>query len=339
VKRRSWWSPKKGSGTLLSYRRVRTYVFELPPLARKESEASLRYKVRAILPVDAAGFDVRSRFFRQGKKSYGAAFLAPMDGREALPKKAGALRIGLPLLWHRPSPASALLIVSCPEGLAMHHYERGILEASIAPIEPEDLDLRSRALARYPGAELVAIAPDAAFPLPADLIGYEAPEGLRKKLYKAFPRWEAPPRRSYAGPMGFLLLAAGLALAALALGDAQGAREERNAAWKARLEEAEALSMTPGIDARAATYLKAQGIPIPELFDRLSKAWGDEARIIDLEWSLGKLSLTAVGRSALGSIGNLRSDPWFRDIRVVEIRMRKDGSEEFTIEGGLSIDF
>jgi hypothetical protein len=338
MKPQSWWSPEGASGSLLSNRWVQTFVFELPPLRRKELEASLRYKVQALLPVNTESFAFHMQFLRLGKKSYGAAFLASETAQDALPSPARKLRVGLPLLLPKDSPAKLLLIVSSPEGLASHYYEAGLLKASFAPIEPEDMELRARILAQCPGAELVALAPDPDFPLPPDLREREAPEALGQKLMDAFPLWDPPPPRRYPQLLGLLLLAAGLALCALALAGSLTARERRNEAWRSWLKQAESRSAAPSLQEQGAKLRKAQGAPIPELFAHLSRAWGSETRIVDLEWAQGKLTLTASSLSALASLRKLGADPWFRDIRIGDIRTQKDGSELFTIEGGLSID-
>jgi hypothetical protein len=339
MKREPWWSPEEPSGVLLSNRWVQTFVFELPQLKQKELEASLRYKVQAMLPVDTASFAFRTQFFRQGKKNYGAAFLASKAAQDVLPNPARKFRVGLPLLLPKLSPPKTLLIVSTPEGLSTHYYEDRLLKASFAPIEATDMKLRARILAQCPGAQIVALAPDPKFPLPADLGKSEASEGARSELMKAFPSWDPPPRRKYLQILASLLLASGLALCALSLGDSLHAREKRNEEWKAWLKRTETQAATPSLREQAMRLLKAEGIPIPELFAHLSKAWGSETRIIDFEWSQEKLRLTADSRSALASMRSLSADPWFRGIRIGEIRTQKDGSEQFTIEGGLSIDF
>ena len=48
--------------------------------------------------------------------------------------------------------------------------------------------------------------------------------------------------------------------------------------------------------------------------------------------------MTATSASALASLRKLTYDPWFHALRVGDIRTQKDGSELFTVEGGLSID-
>jgi hypothetical protein len=223
--------------------------------------------------------------------------------------------------------------------LATHYYEERLLKASFAPIEPADMKLRARILAQCPGAELIALAPDPKYPLPPDLGASEASESARTELMKAFPSWDPPPRRKYQRFLGFLLLAAGLGLCALSLGDSLSLRERRNEEWKTWLGKMASQAAAPSFRDQATKLLKAQGLPVPELFAHLSAAWGSETRIIDFEWSQDKLRLTATSRSALASMQKLSSDPWFRNIRIGEIRNQKDGSEQFTIEGGLSIDF
>ena len=95
----------------------------------------------------------------------------------------------------------------------------------------------------------------------------------------------------------------------------------------------------PSYRDQTAQLLKAQGAPVPELFSHLAKAWGNDTRIVNLEWVQGKLTLSAVSASALTSLRKLTSDPWFRNIRVGDIRTQKDGSEVFVVEGNLSIEY
>lgn len=344
MKQLFWWSPESPDnpdaplGTILSHRWVQTFVFELPPLKRAELETSLRFKVQATLPVNAENYAFHTQLFRQGKKTCGAAFLASENVKELLPSPSKSLRVGVPLFLPKTPAPKVLLFVSTPEGLVSHYYEAGLLKTSFAPIAPSDQEVRSRILAKCPDADILALAPDPRYPVPADLVGKEATEALRAKLFEAFPSWDTPPRRRLPQILSSLLLAAGLLLCLGALRDSWSAREDRNAAWSAWLKKNESLATAPNSKDKSAALIKAMGTPVPELFAHLAEAWGHDTRIIDLEWTQEKLTLTATSPSALASLRRLTADPWFRAIRVDDIRTQKDGSDIFTIEGGLSID-
>jgi hypothetical protein len=333
-----WWSPESSGGSILSSQWVQTFVFELPPLRQAELETTLRYKVQAMLPVNTEGFAFHARVLKQGKKTFGAAFLASQAAQEVLPSPARKLRIGLPLLLPKGEGDKVLLLIATPEGISSHYYEDGVLKNSFAPIGSAEKDLRSRILAEHPEAELICLAPDPDCPLPPDLRGNEAPESLREAISRAFPLWEEPPERRSPLIAACVLAVAGLALCALSLGRAVEVKERRNGEWKTWIAKAE-NSLATSAEGRNDALLKAQGAPVPELFERLAKDWKEETRIVDLEWVEGKLRLTAVSRSSLDSLRQLTADPWFRAIKIGAMKARKDGNEEFTIEGGLSLDY
>jgi hypothetical protein len=345
VKQQAWWSPNGSDspedlpGALLSYRWVQTFVFELPPLKRTELETSLRYKVQATLPVNAEDFVFHTQLFRHGKKMYGAAFMATATAKDALPASARTLRVAAPLLLPKMSAPKVLLFVSTPEGLGGHYYEEGLLKASFAPVDPEDMELRARILARCPDAEIVGLAPDPRYGLPVDLQEKEPAESTRTKLLDAFPFWEPPPRRRFPQVVAAVLLAAGFALCIFSLWSSWSYRAQRNEIWKEWLKRTESVKAAPSYQEQTAGLLKAQGAPVPELFEHLAKAWGSDTRIVQLEWSQGKLALTAECPSALSSLRKLTADPWFRNIRVDDIRTQKDGSELFIVEGSLAFDY
>jgi len=339
MKQNVWWSPNGSDGTLLSHRWVQAFVFELPPLKHAELQKTLRYKVQAMLPVNTEGLAFHTQLFRQGKKTFGAAFLASEVAKDVLPVPAKTLRVGVPLFLPKALATKALVFISTPEGLASYYYEERILRASFPPFDPDDKELRRRIIEKCPDAEIVGLQPDSRFPLPSDLQEKEPNETLRAKLWVALPLWEpAPPRRS-PQVAAALLFAAGLTLCTLTLWRAWSARSERNQIWKAWLKRTESMMTAPSYQDQTAQLLKAQGAPVPGLFSHLAKAWGNDTRIVNLEWVQGKLTLSAVSASALTSLQKLTSDPWFRSIRIGDIRTQKDGSEIFVVEGSLSIDY
>ncbi|HTO23139.1 MAG TPA: hypothetical protein VMQ10_11740, partial [Spirochaetia bacterium] len=248
------------------------------------------------------------------------------------------LRVGVPLVLPPSLPERTLLFVSTPDGLAPYYYEEGLLTTSFAPIDPQDAAIRERVLARCPEAVILGLAPDPRFPLPDGLSEKEPSEGLRKEILGSFPLLETRPPRRYPLVVGSILLAAGLACCILALAGSWSARAARNLAWKTWLAKAEAAAALPASRDLPAALLSAQGAPVPELFFRLSRAWGVDTRIVDLEWKQGKLTLVATSASGLASVRQLTADPWFQGLRVDEIRTQKDGTEILTVEGAPRID-
>jgi len=344
MKKHTWWTPSTtddptaSTGTLLSHKWVQAFVFELPPLKHGELQTTLRYKVQAMLPVNAEGFAFHTQLFHHAKRTLGAAFLASEAAKDQLPMPAKTLRVGVPLLLPQALPSKTLLFVSTPEGLTSHYYEESLLRTSFAPISLKDRELRNRIITKCPDAEIVALAPDEACPLPADLQEKEPSDAICSKIMDAFPLWEPAPPRRLPQAVGAALLAAGLALCVLTMWRSWSVRKERNDLWKTWLKKTETVMTAPKYQDQTVQLIKAQGAPIPELFTHLAKVWGNETRITNLDWVQGKLTLTAVSPSALTSLRRLTSDPWFRNIRVDDIRTQKDGTEMFIVEGALSID-
>jgi len=134
------------------------------------------------------------------------------------------------------------------------------------------------------------------------------------------------------------MLVVGMVLCGYWMGDSWSARAGRNEAWKDWLKKSEPLLSMPTSKQQTAALLKAQGAPVPELFEHLARDWGADTHIVELEWSQGKVSITAECPSALASLRKLTADPWFRSLRVDDIRTQKDGGELFTVEGALALD-
>lgn len=336
MKNIEWWTPKNPHGTLLSSQYVKTFVAELPELKAAELTTTLRYKVQALLPIQADDFSIHTRFFKQGKKTYGAAFLSPSADQSALPESRD-IRVGVPLTMPKVIGERVLLFISTPAGLSAAYYEAQVLKTSFAPIDDNDVALRSRIVADCPGAEIICIDPDQRYPLPKELLTQTVKETLRDTIVGSFPLWKEPPRRGWPLALAILLAALGITLIGLALAREVTVRVERNEAWKAWLAKTDA-TLTTRAQSTSDRLIKEQGAPLPELFEHLAADWGSGTRVIDLEWTESKLSMTAVSPSALGSIQRLTADRWFKAIKVVDIKTQKDGSEEFTIEGGLNFD-
>jgi len=340
MKQAQWWTPgpKGTNGTMLSRRWVQTFVFELPDLNQSELKSSLRYKVQATLPVDTEQFEFHTQLFRYNKKKYGAAFLVPSALLPDLPRPARGLRVGVPLLLPPTVSRQVLLFISNPEGLSPHLYENRILKTSFAPLEWRDQAMRMRLIEQFPEAQVLGFSPDPEHPLPPDLREKSMPESLRTRLLKALPSWDPPPPSRLPALAGALLLISGVVLAGSALENGWSVREQRNETWRLWLKQNEAQSMATASQDKRALWIKSQGAPVPELFVHLANVWGDQTKILDLEWTQGKLTLTAESSSALTSLRNLTSDPWFHNIRVDDIRTQKNGREVFTVEGGLVLD-
>ncbi len=338
MKEARWRSPEAASGLLLSRKWVQTFVFELPDLSPAELKSSLRYKVQAILPVNTDEFVFHTQLFHHKKKKYGAAFLAPPSAAKAFPHPARDLRVGVPLVLPPGVSSRALLFVATPEGLSPHLYENGVLKTSFAPLDARDQILRKRLTDQFPDIEIVALAPDRDVPLPFDLRERQLKEALRDRTINAFPLWDPPQPSRLPGLAGSLLAAGGLVLIGMTLLNSWSLRQQRNDAWKSWLRQNETAGLTLSQQDKLPILLKAQGVPVPELFVHLAAVWGDQTKILDLEWSQNKLTLTAESPSALLSLRKLTADPWFKNIKVNDIRTQKNGREAFTIEGGLSLD-
>ena len=344
MKNLRWWSPEAPEdtggqpATLLSRRWVQTFLFELPALKRAELESSLRYKVRSTLPIDIENFVMHTQIVRRAGKIFGAVFLSSDQAKDLLAGSARALRVGVPLFIAKNLGPRVLLLIASSEGLEVQFYENGALKTSHAPIAARDTALRERISAQYPDARIVGLAPDPAFPLPPDLSGGEIPAAARARLLDSFPAWAT--KRSSMLPQiaASVLMVAGIALCAMTLTNQALSRQKRNAEWKAWVAKAESAAAAPSARDQTAAWLKAEGIPVPELFVRLAKVWGSETQILDLEWLQGKLVLTARSPSALASLKKLIADPWFHDLRVDDIQLQKDGHEVFTVDGSLAID-
>jgi hypothetical protein len=338
MKQHSWWSPERPAGTLLSSKWVQTYIFELPRLRQSELAASLHYKVQAMLPLKVDAFAFHTRFFSRGKINYGVAFIANEETQKQLSASPSRLYVGVPLYLPKQAGESTLLFIVTPEGLSPHYYDKKVLKISFPPIPFEDLDLRAKIKSQYSQAEIWSIAPIPGTQLPRDLVDYEAPKAAQKALADAFPLLDEPRARLLPLMAGIALAVIGIVLIQSALNREIVAREERNAAWKTWIAKTSQSMPTTASHDKASQLLLAQGAPVPELFEHLARDWGESAKIDELDWAGGKLRLTATSRSALESARKLKADPWFRDIRVLDIKTQKDGMEELSLEGALHLD-
>ena len=335
MKNREWWSPGAAGGTLLSSRWVQPFVLELPALRQAELEAVFRFKLQALLPVATDDFAFHTRFFKRGGRTYGAAFLVSDDAEDSLPAGRSKMLVGAPIALPRRAGSKVLLFVCAPEGLWANYYENAVLKITFAPIEYDNHDLRSRIVAECPGSSVLCLAPDPEFPVPGELRESEVAGRLRDALLGALPSLREPPPRRWLSALSIVLCVLGLTLCAVYLDRGLRERESRNAAWKAWATKSEA-SVAARSRNQDAKYIKAIGAPVPELFGHLARDWGDEVKIIDFEWADGQLTLIAASPSALDSLKKLTADPWFRALRILDIQTRKDGTEEFTVKGGLS---
>lgn len=323
-----WWNGS--DGTLLSRRFVQAYVFPLPGLKRAELETTLRYKVRTILPVQTDDFAFRTRLFRNAGKIFGAAFLATGDFQSLETARAKTLRLGFPLTVPAAWGNSVLLFIGAPEGVEAHLYEGGVLKTSFAPFSAGQTALLQRLLEKHREARVFGWAPDGAYTLPDG-----AWEPVPSSILAACPLWEQPAPRRYPVVLGAALLVCGLAFAVATAADATAQREHRNTVWKTWLKNAGA---TPAQAATPLAIIQTAGLPVPDIFARMAKAWPTGTKVESLQWTPGKLVLVARSGSALRSLQALTADPWFRSLRVDDIHALKDGGEQFTVEGGLNLD-
>jgi|GEM_PF-2278267 len=340
-----WWnssqrpSVSKPNGIYLSRKDVQAFVFPLPSLRKEELEASLRYKVQTLLPVQTESFAFQSHLFRHKGRNYGAAFLASpvVQGLSAVDAKE--LRLGFPLTIPDDWGSEVLLFVSSPEGLEVHVYEAGVLTSSFAPIKETDEALRQRILDRHSEARVMGIALDGHFPLPRDLTASSLSPAQTKRFVANLPLWNQPRQRAYPLVLAALFAVVGLLLLGNAAFHAAAVRQERNDRWSRWLKTIELAPDAASLKAQTAKLENLAGVPIPELFVHLAKVWPKGETIIQsLEWKASKLTLVAQSNSALTSLKQMDEDPWFRRVSVIEIRTQKDGSELFTIEGDVSRD-
>jgi len=335
MKALTWWSSDT-IGNLLSRQWVQTFVFELPDLSHAELQSSLRYKVQATLPVNAEQFVFHTQIFHREKKKYGVAFLVPKKVAESFPKNTRDLKVAVPLVVPKELGTQVILFIATPEGLSPNLYQGGILSTSFAVMDVDDQSLRQKLMDKFPEASVYGFEP-----IPQDWLSSEfrkPSDAVQRQLLSSLPSWDPPPPSPLPAVAGSLFLVAGLALLVFTLRNAWWAREERNQAWKLWLKQNETQSVATTGQQKWSAWLKASGVPVPELFLHLSSVWGETTKIVDLEWSQGKLTLTAESPSALASLKKLTADPWFKNIKVGDIRTQKDGKETFSVEGGLSFD-
>ncbi|NNM66879.1 MAG: hypothetical protein HKM06_02580 [Spirochaetales bacterium] len=324
---------------LLSRQLVQTFIFELPALKPNEVEPSLRYKVQSELPLSLDSYVLNSRLFRSSNKNYGAVFLVPKAKYEGLAPFSRQLRVGVPPVLPKGFQAQVLLFVSAPEGLECFVYENGVLKVSTSPVSVNDLTMPARIRDLYPEAQVVAWAPDSAFPLGSELSEFQPVPQVQVRLLKTLVRWEKPQPRYLLNIAASFLLIAGLVLLSLSAWNVLALREKRNSEWKTWVSQASKLSMAPTSQEVLLKMLKLQGVPVPGLFLHLSKVWkNDGTKILELSWSQNKLTITAESPSALTSLRHLTEDPWFKDLKIDDIRTPLGSSEIFTVEGDLSID-
>lgn len=330
-----WWSPDS-HGTLLSRQWVQTFVFELPDLNQSELQTSLRYKVQATLPVQADQFVLHTQVFHREKRKYGVAFLVSKKVAESFPSHTRDFRIAVPLTVPKDWGNQVLLFIGTPEGLSPNLYEAGILTTSFALVDVGDRSLRQKLVEKFPQASVYGWEP-----IPQGILSSEflqPSEAEHRQGLFGLPHWDPPPPSPFPAVVGSLFLVAGMGLLAITLGNAWGFREQRNETWRVWLKQNESQSFAATGQQKWSTWQKASGVPVPELFLHLSAAWGQTTKILDLEWNQGKLTLTAESSSALASLKKLTADPWFKNIKVADIRTQKDGDESFSVEGGLSLD-
>lgn len=335
VKPLRWWSPDS-PGTLLSRQWVQTLVFELPDLNQAELQTSLWYKVQATLPVRADQFILHTQVFHREKTKYGVAFLVPKVAAESFPPKTRDLRVAVPLTVPKEWGHQVLLFVLTPEGLSPNLYDRGILTTSFALVDVADRSLRQKLVEKFPQASVYGWEP-----IPQGLLSsdFRQPtEAQSRQSLASLLFWDPRPPSPWPGIVGSVFLVAGLALLMVTLGNAWELRVQRNEAWRGWLLQNEAESVATTGKQTWSAWLEASGVPVPDLFDHLSTAWGPGTKILDLEWTQGKLTLTAESSSALASLKKLTADPWFKNLKVADIRTQKDGKEAFSVEGELSFD-
>ena len=332
-------SKDKAEVILLSRQFVQTFIFELPALKPDEVEPSLRYKVQSELPLSLDSYIFNSRLFRSLNKNYGAVFLISKAKYENLAPFSHQLHVGVPPVLPKGFQPQVLLFVSAPEGLECFVYEHEVLKVSTSPVSANDITMPARIRDLYPEAQVVSWAPDLNFPMVSELSEFQPGPLMQERLFKTLVRWEKPQPRYLLNILASFFLIAGLVLGSLSAWNALIIREKRNSEWKTWVNRASKLSMVPTSHDAMLKMIKLQGAPIPGLFLHLSKVWeNDGTKILELSWSQNKLTITAESPSALASLRHLTEDPWFKSLKIDDIRTPLGSSEIFTVEGDLSID-
>lgn len=331
-------SEDAGAIVLLPRSAATVFVQPVSGIARGELETVLRHRVRAGLPVSMNGLDFRFRAMRRGGRSYGVALVgAPRFAVESI-VGAEAPRVGVPLFVPGELGDRVLVFLSSPDGIETNYYENGVLTRSYGPIPASDDSLRGRIIAEHPDARLAAMAPDPRYGLPKSLADSALPPSLCGRLAAAFPAWRTRLPGRAPAIAALLAVAIGTALGSFGLWRQIEVREARNAEWASWLSGAKTALAGEISAVRLSSWRAARGVPVPELFERLAGAWGSGTRILDLDWSNGVLRLEATSPSAMASLRKLLADPWFRGLRVVDIRAGEGGLERFSVEGSVQFD-
>ena len=324
MKPSTWWRPGLTEGWL-SRAWAQAFVFPLPALPKKELEASLRFKVQALVP--SADVVVHTRIFRHQGAIYGLALLDRLP--EPKPPVSD-LFLGMPLVLPSSWPPECLLAVATPEGWEVHGYANRLLAVSYPPFQLHSA-MAGKVLAQNSGKPLFWVAPDAAFvPTPPD--GAQPAPGWPASHPWGIP-WETPKESRGPWALGAVLLLVGIAALGVSVARGLEAKAERNQQWQNWLQSARTLAGAPALSAQrlAAGRAKA-GEPLEDLLATFARVWPSGVEIRRFEVSDGKLTVTARAASALAAVSTLAQDPLGSRVRVVQIRPFP-GGEEFDLEG------
>lgn len=320
----AWWQPGLTTGWL-SRTWAQAFVFPLPSLARKELEASLRFKVQALVP--SSEMVVNTRIFRHQGAIYG---LALVDRLPEPHPPGGDLFLGMPLVLPGSWPAACMLAVATPEGWEVHGYEKRLLTSSYPPFQLNSA-MVGKILDQNAGKPVFWTAPDPAFvPTPPEWAVPAPPWSLSRPW--GIP-WENPKEPRWPWGLGAVFLVVGTVALVAAASSGFQTKVERNQKWQNWLQSARSLVGAPALSAPKLAAAKAKaGEPLEDLLSAFARAWPSGVEIRRFEVADGKLSVTARAASALSAVSMLAKESLGSRVRVVQIRPLT-GGEEFDLEG------
>ena len=319
-------------GTLLSRSQVRVYVYELPRLSEKERISALKYKLRATVPIVLKDEALLFRSFIKNHQNFGVIFWLTEELSTLTLVQKRTLRVSYPFLIS--SRASEVLwFVSSAFGIDVHYYYKGILNASFGPFAVKD-PLLNELYQRYPNAEIAGSSLDEEYPLPELPEGRSWNESLKKAIMKSLPFLFLQPTSKVPQLAGITFAIIGIFMISLGVVQSIKERQARNGIWQTAIQNM--MMKSPLQQKRLEKAFTEQGIPIPDFFSHLAIVWPTGTKILHFSWTQKHWSLTCEANSALVSLKELTSDPWFKDIHISSIIKLNSGEDEFIVQGTLT---
>ena len=326
MSRVTWWQPG-GEGGLVSRAWAQVYVFPMPRLKQAELDASIRFKVQAMLP--SQDVEISTQSFEHSGQVYGLAIVDRFPDPRPSTK---SIRVGHPVLLPKSWPKDCLLTVRSPEGWETHCFEQGELISSYPPI-PHDSVMFNKIRQQHASKVLLAIDP-------ANLGGKPPAEATAAPIWPARLPWgvswtPAKPRH-YRILAGVVMGTVGLFLVGMTAVQSLSSVQSEVSRWKDWVENAQQrLASDSGSTALSKDQQRLVGFDMAELLSDLSQAWPEGVKVTRLEVEGGKISLTARATSALSAVTKLKRSTLLSTLKVTQIRP-VSGSEEFDMEGNLA---